>query len=213
MCGCLFQHYFSNFLTQAVHSCLCLVAESRLTLCNPMDCSLPSSSVIGIIQVRTLEWVAISFSRVSSQPRNQTRVFCIAGRFFTNWATKEALVDSSTKATFHVHCIQKAHPNITHRNFSRVKNWLRFLFSCQVVSDSLQLHRLQHIRLCPPLSPGVCSSLCPLSQWCYLTISSSRPFSFCLQSFPIWVFPNELALPISWPKYCSFSFSISPSNE
>ena len=146
-------------------------------------------------------------------PRNQTRVFCIAGRFFTNWATKEALVDSSTKATFHVHCIQKAHPNITHRNFSCVKNWLRFLFSCQVVSDSLQLHRLQHIRLCPPLSPGVCSSLCPLSRWCYLTISSSRPFSFCLQSFPKWVFPNELALPICWPKYCSFSFSISPSNE
>ena len=39
------------------------------------------------------------------------------------------------------------------------------------------------------------------------------PFSFCLQSFPVWVFPNELALPISWPKYWSFSFSISPSNE
>ena len=94
MCGCLFQHYFSNFLTQAVHSCLCLVAESRLTLCNPMDCSLPSSSVIGIIQVRTLEWVAISFSRVSSQPRNQTRVFCIAGGFFSSWPTRGAPIQA-----------------------------------------------------------------------------------------------------------------------
>ena len=53
------------------------------------------------------------------------------------------------------------------------------------MSDSLWLHRLQQARiLCPPLSPGVCSNSCPLSCWCYLTISSSAsPFSFCLQSF------------------------------
>ena len=54
--------------------------------CNPIDCSLPGSSVRGILQARILEWVAISFSRASSQPRNQTWVSCIAGRFFTNWA-------------------------------------------------------------------------------------------------------------------------------
>ena len=50
----------------------------------------------------------------------------------------------------------------------------------------LQPHGLQHARLpCRSLSPGVCSNSCPLSQWCYLTISSSAaPFSFCLQSFP-----------------------------
>ena len=52
-----------------------------------MDCSLPGSSVRGIIQARILEWVAISFSRGSSQPRNRTWVSCIAGRFFTDWAT------------------------------------------------------------------------------------------------------------------------------
>ena len=59
-------------------------------------------------------------------------------------------------------------------------------FSFSVVSNSLQPHELQHARLCyPPLSPVVCSSSCPLSHWCYLTISSSAtPFSFCLQSFP-----------------------------
>ena len=54
------------------------------------------------------------------------------------------------------------------------------------MSNSLQPHRLQHTRLlCPSLSPGVCSDTCPLSRWCYLTISSSAaPFSFCLHSFP-----------------------------
>ena len=51
--------------------------------------------------------------------------------------------------------------------------------------NSLQPHGLQHTRLpCPPLSPGVCSSSCLLSWWCYLTISSSAVYlSFCLQSF------------------------------
>ena len=60
------------------------------------------------------------------------------------------------------------------------------LFSCSVMSDSLQPHRLQHTRLpCPPLSSGVCSNSCPLSRWCHLIISSSvAPFSFCLRSFP-----------------------------
>ena len=57
---------------------------------------------------------------------------------------------------------------------------------CSVVSDSLRLHGLQHAGLpCPSLSLGVCSNSCPLSPWCYPTISSSViPFSSCLQSFP-----------------------------
>ena len=49
-------------------------------LCDPIDCSPPGSSVHGILQARTLEWVAISFSRVSSQPRDGTQVSCIVGR-------------------------------------------------------------------------------------------------------------------------------------
>ena len=66
-----------------------LVAQSCLTLCGPIDCSLPSSSVHGILQVRILEWVAIPFSRGSSHPRYQTQASCIAGRFFTIWAARE----------------------------------------------------------------------------------------------------------------------------
>ena len=59
-----------------------LVAQSCLTLCDPMDCR-PGSSAHGILQARILEWVVIPFSRGSSQPRDQTQVFHTAGRFFT----------------------------------------------------------------------------------------------------------------------------------
>ena len=67
------------------------VAQSCPTLCDPMDCSLPGSSVHGVLQARVLEWVAISFSRGSFQPRDQTRISCIAGRCFTLWTTREDL--------------------------------------------------------------------------------------------------------------------------
>ena len=66
------------------------VTQSCPTLCDPVDCSPPSSSVHGILQARILEWVAISFSRGSSQPRDQTQVSLIAGRCFNLWATREA---------------------------------------------------------------------------------------------------------------------------
>ena len=66
-----------------------LVTQSCPTLCNPMGSSSPGSSVHGILQARILEWSAISFSRGSFWPRDWTWVSCIAGRFFTNWATRE----------------------------------------------------------------------------------------------------------------------------
>ena len=59
------------------------VAQSCLTLHDPMDCTLPGSSVRGIFQARVLEWGAIAFSRGSSRPRDQTQVSCIVGRCFT----------------------------------------------------------------------------------------------------------------------------------
>ena len=58
------------------------VAQLCPTLCDPMDCSLPGSSIHGIFQARVLEWVAISFSRGSSQPRDRTWVSLIVGRCF-----------------------------------------------------------------------------------------------------------------------------------
>ena len=67
------------------------VAQSCPTLCDPMDCSLPASSLHGILQARVLEWIAISFSRGSTWPRDWTRVSHIPGRHFNLWATREAL--------------------------------------------------------------------------------------------------------------------------
>ena len=68
-----------------------LVAQLCSVVCNPMDCTPPGSSVHGILQARILEWIAIPFFRGFSWPRNQTQVSCLAGRFFTIWATREAL--------------------------------------------------------------------------------------------------------------------------
>ena len=62
---------------------------SCVRLWDIMDCSLPGSSIQGIFQTRVLEWVAISFSRGSSQPRDWNQVFCIVDRCFTTWANRE----------------------------------------------------------------------------------------------------------------------------
>ena len=72
--------------------CVCVsVTQLCLTLCDPMDCSLPGFSIHGILQTRIQEWVASLSSRGSSQPRDWTQVSHIAGRFFTVWATREDL--------------------------------------------------------------------------------------------------------------------------
>jgi len=90
-------------------------------------------------------------------------------------------------------------------------------FCCSVAQSCLTQwpQGLQHSRFpCLSPSPWVCSSSCPLSQWCHPTISSSVvPFSSCPQSFPAsGSFPMSQLFCIRWPKYWSFSFSIGPSN-
>ena len=72
------------------YMCACSVAQSCPTPCDPMDCSPPGFSVHGISQARILEWVAISYSRGSSWPRDQTQVSCIGRRILYHWATGEA---------------------------------------------------------------------------------------------------------------------------
>ena len=70
-----------NFAFHCAWDGACML--SRVSLCNPMDCSPPGASVHGILQARVVEWVAISFSRGSSLPRDRTQVSSIAGGFFT----------------------------------------------------------------------------------------------------------------------------------
>ena len=85
------------------------------------------------------------------------------------------------------------------------------------MSDSLRPHGLQHTRLpCPSLSPGICSNSCPLGEsvMLYNHLILYCPLLLLPPIFPSKrVFSNEWALLIRWPKYWSFSFSISPSNE
>ena len=99
---------------------------------------------------------------------------------------------------------------------SYASHWKQLsLLSHSVMSDSLWPHGLQHARLpCPSLSPWCCSDSCPLSWWCYLNILSCHFLLLLPSVFPsIRVFSNESALPIRWPKYWSFGFCSSPSNE
>ena len=89
-------HFLTTALICSVCVCVCVcvcassVIQSCLTLCDPMDCSPPGSSVYGVLQARTLELVAISSSRKSSRLRDQTLVSCVSctvGRFFSTRAT------------------------------------------------------------------------------------------------------------------------------
>ena len=163
----------------------------------------------------------------------------LAGSFFTTGATWEALHERHWFVIFSLvlqrlyegFVLRLCHPAPWQHEVFPLSSILRkslykfgtspfnvwsFPFSHLVVSDSLQSHGLKHARLpCPSPTFGACSNPCPSSQWCHPTISSSvTPFSSCLQSFPnIRVFSNELVLHIRWPKYWSFSFSISPSDE
>ena len=101
----------------------------------------------------------------------------------------------------------------------RVPSWVlstySVQFSCSVVSDSLRPHQSQHTRPpCPSPTRGVHSNSCPSSRWCHPAVSSSVvPFSSCPNPSQHQVFSNESTLCMRWPKYWSFSFSISPSNE
>ena len=96
---------------------------------------------------------------------------------------------------------------ISHQYLSSVQ------FNCSVISDFLRPDRLQHTRPpCPSPIPGVHTDSWPLSRWCHLIICC--PLLLMPLTFPsIRVFSNKSALRIRWPKYWSFSFKISPSNE
>ena len=141
-----------------------------------MDSSPLGSPVPGILQERTLEWVAISFSNAwkwKVKVKSLSRVQLFANPWTTTYQAPPSL------------------------GVSRQEYW-----------SGVPLPSL-----CP-LSPGICSHSCPFSHWCHSAVSfSAVPFSSCLQSFPASGCFPELALRIRWPKYWSFSFSISPSNE
>ena len=171
---------------------LCCVALSCPTLCDPMDCSQPGFSIHGILQARMLEWVAMPFSRGSSQPRDQTQVSCIGGLVLHQLSYKGSPASGRGYINFF-------------RQRGRVP-WGRSLRMSVVVQSLNQ----SCLTLCDPMD---CSMLgfpvlhclpefyqTPVHwvQWCHPTISSSIAFfSCCPKSFPAsgsflmsWLFPS-----------------------
>ena len=161
------------------------------TLCNPIDGSPPGSSVHGIFQKRILEWVAISSSRLSSQPRDQTRLSCIAGRFFYHWAIVEACCGS-----FHI---------------------LFFLFICSHLNTVIGLWRYcyylllttQHLEQCLKAKMQVAQS-CP-TLYNLMTIQSMeffRPEYWSGYPFPS---PGDLPNPGIEPRSPSLQADSLPA--
>ena len=181
--------------------------------CNPLDCSLPGSSVHGMSQARILECIAISFSRGSSQPRDQTCVSCI-GRWIL--FTTEPLGSPITMAQ------KSKDPGCHHTHgFLSQKHWHRHT----VQFSSVEL--LSCVRLfATPWTAVRQASLSITCSWSLLklmSIESVMPSSRLILCQPllrppsifpsIRVFSKESVLCITWPKYWSFSFSISPLHD
>ena len=150
---------------------LCLVIQWCPTLHDRMVCTPPGSSVHGISQARILEWVSISFSSGSSWPGNWTGVSCIAGGFFTSWATREAqtvwVKECSLRPQVFVECVcvyvcvcfprQSLHPRntvgkILKKDFFSWFIFLFFLFVCFIFN--WRIVALQH-----------CVGFCQISSW------------------------------------------------
>ena len=126
------------------------------------------------------------------------------------------LIETVKKSIFYTQVIVSYQTDICFEKNCLRKSFSSVQFSCSVMSDSLRPHELQHARPpCPTSTPGVYPNSCPFES---VMLSSHlilcRPL-LLLPPIPpsIWVFSNESTLPMRWPKYWSFSFHISPSNE
>ena len=156
---------FSTALITVLQTCLHgggLVAKSCPT-CNPMDCSLPGSSVHGVLQARILDWVAISFSRGSSWIRSWTHISCIGRRILYPWATGDTFYKIKLQSSESRNRVSSDLGDIHRprfRDYSGIQHggwyehgWVYEVAS--VMSDSLQHYGLYPTRfLCPWDSPG-----------------------------------------------------------
>ena len=170
--------------------CECCAQPLQLSpaVCDPMDWSLPGSSVYRILQARIPEWVAMPFSRASSWPRDRA---CI---FFEGW--------------IHLNKLSVQFSHTRDRTSISFEGWMHLnelsvQFSHSVTSNSLQPHGLQHARLpCPSPTPRAYSDLCPSSLWyiqgSHPLLSPSSPAFNLSQHQGLF---HESVLHIRWPKY------------
>ena len=176
-----------------------------------------------------LEWVAYPFSSGSSQPRNRTGGLLHCRWIFLPTELWRNILHSTLFLAWFLFLPTELWRNILYSTLFLARFLFCILFhslpplsfsliqfSHSVMSNSLWPHGLQHARTpCPSPTPQACSDSCPLSRWCPSNhLILCHPLLLLPSIFPsIRVFSNDSALNIKWPKYSSFSFSISPSNE
>ena len=230
------------------------VAQLCPILSNSMDCSPPGSSVHGILQARILEWVAISSSRGSSQPRDQTCVSCIKGGFLTEPSIYLSSILHvchlpSIYYAFHLlsispslyHLLIIYHLSIHYPSIYLLSTYHFFTYYLSIICVCLSIHLSMYLSIHIYLLSSVQFSHSVMSDslnrgmpglpvhhqlkafiqtHVHQVVMPSnhlivcRPLLLLPSIFPsIRVFSSESVLHIWWPKYRSFSLSISPSNE
>ena len=176
---------------------MCLAAQSCPTPCDPIDYSLPGSSICGILQARKLEWVAIPFYRGSSRPRDQTWVCCITGRFFTIWATREAHIYMHK-----IHIKQYSQVFYVRKYKQKFHDWFKLIKSFNVCFFLLYLS----LSTLPsklvtwfteeqlyPLHPPMMSLAVILGQQLFASLQCFSPFIFVL-----WFYAHQAGLTLGF---------------
>ena len=202
-----------------------LKSLSCIRLCDPMDCSLPCFSEHGIFPARVLEWVAIFFSRVSSQPRNWTQVSHIVGRCFTHWVKKQKH-GSNIRSVCNIYWILALwsefclpcmiilfnhQENLNNKHRTNVSNitiaTLGDLLgeSCSVMSDSLWPHRLYSPWNSPHQNTGVGSH--SLLQGIFPTQGSNPGLLHC--RWILYQLSQKLWWPFNYRQFLVIGFLIS----
>ena len=185
----------------------------------------PGSSAQGILQARILEWVASSFSRGSSQPRDQTCVSCIVGRFFTVWATREAplsisscqlalwqvqiskatytktflISPSPTPSSFHNHFTVFPH-SLTFGNVPQPDIWEQLLY---------RVFCFPHCGFWPPLFCRTCSTQSPRNFRAVTLRVHSAPV--VLISYKLSANLDKVTTAPSWNSHSLFTLHLSGS--
>ena len=158
------------------------MAQSCLTLCDPRDCSLPGSSVHGVFQARTLEWVAVLFSREFSQPGDPTQVSHMADRFFTIRATREALWLERVEVFNQKSGLEFLH----HLNFLRFLLFSLWKIKSRLFCTCLGFWNLVSQRKLPNIPSPLCNgSECSLSSR-LLPTDTTHVFGCSDHPFPAW---------------------------
>ena len=143
-----------------------LVTHSCPILCDPIDCSPPSSSVHGILQARILEWAAISYSRGSSWIRDRTWVSCTASRFFIIWATRDALLWNTLGLLEGVYTLEQDCWSYGMRLQLDLTVWYQIALEQAVTGTFLPLCSFVH-----PTSPSVwCINQCNITKQYHIVI-------------------------------------------